>query len=430
MSEWHLSKYNLFANLPNTNLIGCVNLLKGTCSTLTPEDVLKLHNLVLDKRFIDQGFIVNYDEFDYIEIVARKAENSGSLGLTICPTLNCNFDCPYCFENHRTGEMKLEVQDNIIKFIETNLINTGGKRLSVTWFGGEPLLKPTIIENLSDRIIKLCNEKKIQYSATIVTNGYLLTQDIADMLYDKKVQQYQITFDGLYEMHDKTRHLKNGQSTFNKIVDNLKTLKIKSRVNIRYNTYIENFNKQDEVKKFIQNLAKESGNNISYYPAIVVNNDVAKKRDCQFNYLSNEDFGDVVIDIDINKFNSFKGTFCGAQNFSFITIDELGNLYKCWEDVGKLEHSFGNINRFNINNFLRTSSNLEPLLKYINSSNLTDKDCIECIWFPLCRGGCPNKRIYSEKVCLSYKNKPEEFVIKLINHKQKQDEQRQKCNKC
>lgn len=57
----------------------------------------------------ENGFLVNAD-FDevaflkYYNYKVRFAEDY--LSLTIAPTLSCNFDCPYYFENKRGGTPK------------------------------------------------------------------------------------------------------------------------------------------------------------------------------------------------------------------------------------------------------------------------------------------------------------------------------------
>lgn len=71
----------------------------------------------------------------------------------------CNFDCPYCFEDHFAGKMSEEVQDDVVALAERMLEASGTKDLHVTWFGGEPLLAPDIIESLSARLIVLTGRR-------------------------------------------------------------------------------------------------------------------------------------------------------------------------------------------------------------------------------------------------------------------------------
>ena len=58
--------------------------------------------------------------------------------LTIAPTLDCNFDCPYCYENRRNGKMSEEVQDALIDFIQ-NSVTSETSVMDISWYGGEPL---------------------------------------------------------------------------------------------------------------------------------------------------------------------------------------------------------------------------------------------------------------------------------------------------
>ena len=192
---------------------------------------------------------------------------SKGISLTICPTMGCNFDCPYCFENHRQGKMSLEVQDNVIALAERMFDAAGTKNLSVTWFGGEPLLAPDIIESLSLRLIELVQKRGGKYVASIITNGYLLTKENIEMLDRMQVKNCQVTIDGLGDTHNATRHLAGGGPTFDKIVDNLKNHKIPFMVDIRHNVHEDNQSEIEELEAFVRQLAAESGNNLSYYPA-------------------------------------------------------------------------------------------------------------------------------------------------------------------
>lgn len=421
--EWHISKYNLFAKIPNSEQIGCVNLLKGTCSTLSQEEVDKLNRGEVTERFVRQGFIVNYDELQALEFLSRKSCNmSNTLNLTICPTMNCNFDCPYCFEKHRPGKMSIEVQNAILNFVKKSIRINGIKNLKITWFGGEPLLAVDVIESLSRSLIEITNQAKVNYNAEIVTNGYLLTQEIVDKLFEAKIFRYQITLDGLEKAHNKTRHLINNGPTFNKIIENLTNIKFKGIINIRHNLYIDNIEEVKSLKEYVKDLAQKSKNNIQYYTAFTNSNDYALERKDSVNFLKLEDFYCYEIDRKIQDFHSYKENYCGAQTLNFIVIDELGNLYNCWEDAGRIEYSFGKIEKWDINNSIITADNPQILFNYINTGGpLKDKECLECVWLPICHGGCPHRRLFYNRECISCKNKPEEFVLKFISFRQKQD---------
>ena len=219
---WRVSRYNLAAKIPDSDKVAVANLFRGTCAAYTPLEMYLLDEIEsLDEshpmlnRFKERGLIVNFDERAALEAKARMAcGEGGSVGLTICPTMGCNFDCPYCFENHRPGRMTKEVQDDVAALAERMMKASATKNLYVTWFGDEPLLMPDVIEALSGRLAALAEERAAEYNASIITNGFLFTQEIADMLGRCKVTYAQITLDGIGPEHDKTRRLAGGGPTY------------------------------------------------------------------------------------------------------------------------------------------------------------------------------------------------------------------------
>ena len=94
-------------------------------------------------------------------------------------------------------------------------------RLSISWFGGEPLLAMPVVRSLSRRAMSICDEQGIQYHSAMTTNGYLLSNKILTELISLNVFDYQITLDGLAESHNKTRLSRMGKGTFERIWDNL-----------------------------------------------------------------------------------------------------------------------------------------------------------------------------------------------------------------
>lgn len=418
---WHVSRYNLSAPVPGKKALAIANLYKGTCAEYSPielylmgvlDEISENHPII--ERLSKRGVIVNFDERAALETLGRgSCAGPRSVGLTICPTMGCNFDCPYCFEDHRAGKMSADVQDDVVALAKRMMEASGTKDMSVTWFGGEPLLAPDVIESLSRRLMALVEERGGEYHAGIITNGYLLTQENVRMLDECKVTSAQVTLDGMREAHDATRYLAGGGPTFDRIVENLRA-PIPFQVDIRHNVHAGNRDQMDKLESFVRELAEESGNEIWYYPAPVSASEVADERGRQVNLLC--DGGDLEVGIrqDAKRFGGARGCYCGAQSIWGVGIDDKGNLQKCWEAVDKPDLSFGTAHDWDPRSPLRTASNLDNLTKFLNSANpVPDDECRECVWLPICVGGCPYKRLYAERACVPYKDNAEAYVLAL-----------------
>ena len=419
---WHVSRYNIAAKVPDTKMTAIANLFAGNCAEYTPIELYLLsvleeldeHHPIIE-RFSKRGIIARFDERAALETMGRAAcAAAHSIGLTICPTMGCNFDCPYCFEDHFAGKMSAEVQGDVIALAERMLDAANAKSMHVTWFGGEPLLAPDVIESLSARLAALAEEHGGEYSASIITNGYLLSQDMADMLERCSVKSAQVTIDGMGATHDATRHLANGGPTFERITGNLRNLKLPFKVNVRHNVHEGNRHEMDELAAFIEELARESGNDITYYPAPVSGSDVADERGKQVGLLCGNDESEVGIRQEAGRFHKGRGHYCGAHNIWSVGIDERGNLQKCWEAVDKPRLSFGTAHDWDPADPLRTASNPDNLTMYLNTAcPMPDEECRECVWLPACVGGCPHKRLFERRHCIPFKDDPERYVLAL-----------------
>ena len=429
---WHVSRYNLSAPIPDSKMVAIANLYKGNCAEYTPIEMYLLsvleeldeHHPIIE-RFAKRGIICNFDERAALETMGRAAcASSRGIGLTICPTMGCNFDCPYCFEDHVARKMTPEVQDDVVALAGRMLDASGGSHINVTWFGGEPLLACDVIESLSERLISLAEERGGTYSAGIITNGYLLTQERVDMLSRFKVESSQVTIDGMGATHDATRRLANGGPTFERIVGNLRRCKIPFRVNIRHNVHEGNRAEIDELKAFIEKLAEESGNKLHYYPAPVSGSETADERGEQVGLLCGSDASEVGIIQEAGRFQVGRGHYCGANNIWVVGIDESGNLQKCWEAVDKPHISFGTAHDWDPADPLMTASNADNLTKYLNTAcPVPDDECRECVWLPTCVGGCPHRRLFDKRACIAFKDDPERYVLALHARIGKKDDE-------
>lgn len=182
----------------------------------------------IQTELIKRGYLVpeERDEDNIVKIkIAQTVLDERYLHLIIMPTEQCNFRCKYCYETFEKGKMSKTLQDSIIKYIKKNIINYVG--LSVTWFGGEPLLALDVVEYLSENFIKICKTAKRIYVSAMTTNGYLLTPNVFEKLYKLNILTYQITLDGFKPQHDNQRILTSGDGTFDVIVNNLEQIRDK-----------------------------------------------------------------------------------------------------------------------------------------------------------------------------------------------------------
>jgi uncharacterized protein len=359
------------------------------------------------KFLFDSRFIVgsNDNEINKLMLSALMMRfNQDSLSLTIAPTLDCNFDCSYCYEKNRVNKkMSLKVQNGIIDFVKNkySIINS----LSVVWYGGEPLLETKIVKYLSCELQKLVKN----YSANLVTNGFHLDR-LIDLITDLKINGLQITLDGTEDMHNQTRHLKNGKGTFEKIISNIKDLlakQININVSIRMNISKSNY---DHYVPLFHALQKEFGRKVHLYPAFVRDyGGGCISGSCYEDSITKARFLKNIFDVhnvytkDIFPRRTIKGCMC--QKMNAFVIGTEGELYKCWHHLGINEKIVGSI--FDpqiITNF----SLLSDLM--IKGDAVLDNKCRTCVLFPSCYGGCVDDRSRNKDYCIPAKSMLEDFI--------------------
>jgi uncharacterized protein len=138
------------------------------------------------------------------------------------PTEKCNFRCTYCYEDFEIGKMSKSLQRAIEILLEQRII--GLKRLSFSWFGGEPLLAHDVVLRLSKHAKMLSEIHGTSFHGGMTTNAYLLNKDLADELIENNQNFFQITLDGMADEHDKLRKRADGKGTFKEIWSNLEGL--------------------------------------------------------------------------------------------------------------------------------------------------------------------------------------------------------------
>ncbi|MFB7359544.1 radical SAM protein [Streptomyces gardneri] len=163
------------------------------------------------------------------ELVASFTDET--LHLIILPTEQCNFRCTYCYEEFAIGQMDPTTVQGIKRLLDRRL--DGLQRLSISWFGGEPLLGRGVVEDVSTHITEAAAARPgLRYEADMTTNGYLLDLPTTEKLAALGIRAYQISLDGPEAVHDTTRVRVNGSGTFQRVWNNLLSIRA-SRVPVR-----------------------------------------------------------------------------------------------------------------------------------------------------------------------------------------------------
>ena len=411
------SKFNHICKLPNSDEYLLFNFMTGSMLKLNQETNNKMKDIkLLNKDEItmlkENGFLIeDFDEIDYLKFGNKlNCADEELLSILIAPTMECNFNCPYCFEHHGKGFMTEEIQNEIITFIENSLKTHNHKNLFVYWFGGEPLLAIDIIAKMSQKIIELTKKYDIKYSSAMSTNGYLLTEKNINILEKCKLNRIQVTLDGMKEKNDKTRILKNGEGSFDVIVDNLKKLKTNITIHIRTNLNRENEVEFKELNNLVNEIKKENNIDISLYGAHMSVYDF-NNENVDALELSIKEYSDILKQnnmIGANKHQNCRFAFCDAARLYSFCFDEKGNMYKCWNDIGNLQFKYDNVVEANKKgaNFLSKNA-----LDFLSKS--FPEECVNCKVLPVCMGGCIKKRVIeNRKSCSPIKYNLDDYVYK------------------
>ena len=343
---------------------------------------------------IKSRIIVNDDEDDlniYLSDVLKNRYNSSDLALTILPTRGCNFGCIYCYEQERPMiNMSESTESAIVTFIKSN---PNLKRLSVVWYGGEPLVNYPSIKRLSEAFLGM----DIEYSAKMVCNGYLLNKEIANDVERLKIKNIQITLDGNSEIHDKRRPLLGGGPTYHKIMNNLKyLLSVNNTVTIDIRSNIDRRN-MNEYHQFHDEFRKEiSDSRVTLYPGFVsdlLSDECVSVEDniseggykAQFALDIFHHYG-----IEIKAFlPKFRRHSCVASKYFAFVIGPEGEIYKCWRMVGNKKQTLGNV---------RSGLDMTKFSRYLVGADYTrDQRCLDCEFITLCGGGCPLIRLRNKE---------------------------------
>ncbi|MBI4214923.1 GNAT family N-acetyltransferase [archaeon] len=154
------------------------------------------------------------------ELAAKKAKQPQVRIAYFLLTDACNFGCKYCFieeafDQYPSNMMPVQTAEKAADFV---LSCPGASK--IIFYGGEPLLNTLAMRAVLEKVKKFNEEKSHgkRVTASLVTNGSLVTDEIAEMLKDFNVG-VGVSIDGMKEAHDKMRVTRASTPTFESVVN-------------------------------------------------------------------------------------------------------------------------------------------------------------------------------------------------------------------
>jgi len=358
------------------------------------------------QRLIEGKFLVpkNLDEFkEILDERKKEFEDTNMYQLIINPTLDCNLSCWYCYENKIVNScMTDSTIDAISHQITYHYKQTHYSLLKLSFFGGEPFLKFSIVKKIIDNANAFCNKNNILLILDFTTNGTLCNKKVVEYL-KTFICYFQITLDGDKKQHNKIKHTASSSfDAFSTTIENIKTIVKeipKVNVSIRINFDRNTLSKFDSIlqellpldrKKItiiLKKIWQEDINHISKAQVL----DTIKK-------LCREDF---VVDY----YSQGGICLCDRKNEAVINYD--GKIFKC-TTIPKFDeaHAMGHLETNGISWY-------QEKIAYLNDYHVLT-ECKKCRMFPICGGLCQKKIATNEDFTCFLKNinfNLKEFVL-------------------
>ncbi|MEV0733439.1 radical SAM protein [Polymorphospora sp. NPDC050346] len=167
--------------------------------------------------------LVPADENELEAVNQRFNSNAADLGrrhVALLPTAYCNMGCTYCGQTHRRTSLRGNHREAVRRRVLAMLEHPQTRAMRLDWFGGEPLMGFAAIRDLSQSFVPVVDQRELDWTSVIVTNGALLDiRKIKVLAEECRVTHAEITIDGPPEMHDRHRPLKSGETSFWRIVE-------------------------------------------------------------------------------------------------------------------------------------------------------------------------------------------------------------------
>jgi len=350
---------------------------------------------------IDEMEIMESKAFLFSEDPLANYKAHASAVSTLCLNVaqDCDLDCRYCFAKGGTyGKGKARMPSEVARKAVDFIIENSGRlqKLTLCFFGGEPLLNLPVIQETVDYALRRGRESGKQFRFNITTNGTRLTPDIREFL---ARSGFSIIFsiDGPKEIQDEMRPFNNGTGSYGVVSRNLRELIGDARkIGLDFSIRATYTRRHHDISRIALHLVDMGCHDISVEPAVLQHEELEiKAGDLPEIKEEYSRFAHLYID-EIKKghyfsFFHFRHTMdqtfratrnltqCGAGS-GYLAVSSDGDLYPCHRFVGKDEYLMGDV---------FDGISRPDIRDLFNSAHVNNKrKCLRCWARYICGGGC------------------------------------------
>ena len=389
-----LSKYcKIYSRKEDPDSVILFSTKKASTIMLPKEMFLDIEKDSVSKEekqtLADLGFLVDAEEEmrEMLGFVDELNSLKKTFGAIVAMNLDCNLACRYCFEGTRKGRHYLtkKTADQIVDFIKKK-VGPETEEISIIFYGGEPLLSIGLVIYISEGLKVFAESRGMKYNFSFITNGTLLMPEAVKKMKPLGLKSASVTLDGPEEIHDLFRPFKTGKGSFKRIFQNLKDVCGMMDIQVGGNFTKDNYADFPKLLDYMleNSLTPEKVSFVRFDPVQTETEGIAQPDFHDGCSSINEPWlfeAGIFLREEILKrgFRTEKvsPSTCMMDFNNSMVINYDGSIYKCPGLIGREEYRVGDI-KTGIKDY-RTSHNLD---------NWKNEECLNCVYLPLCFGGC------------------------------------------
>jgi uncharacterized protein len=146
--------------------------------------------------------------------------------LSLAVAQKCNLGCSYCYAQEGTfGGAAKDMPWPVAEAAVRRLVEGAapGERVNLSFLGGEPLTNRDLIRRATELAAAVAADRGVKVGFSITTNGTLLSESDAEF-FEQHGFAVTISLDGVGETHDRLRPFRGGRPSYQRIVDNARSL--------------------------------------------------------------------------------------------------------------------------------------------------------------------------------------------------------------